>query len=139
MASSKRGAKQKLGIALLWMLTVLDAAFMALAGWSKFGNPDTWTGMFEGWGYPAWFSFVIGAGELGLAIVMLAPRFASYAATGLIVIMLGALGTVLVHSGGRMGPEPPLIHLALLTIILVSRWKDRWRPHDVEDERLGGQ
>ena len=137
MAPTKRSAKQKLGIGLLWMLTVVDAAFMTLAGWAKFGNPDAWTGMFEGWGYPAWFSFVIGAGELGLALVLLVPRFASYAATGLIVIMLGALGTVLVHSGGRMGPEPPLIHLVLLTIILVSRWKIRWHPRQAEDKTPG--
>ena len=139
MAGSKRSAKQKLGITALWIVTVLDAAFMALAGWSKFGNPDTWIGMFEGWGYPAWFSFVIGAGELGLAIVMLVPRFASYAATGLIVIMLGALGTVLVHSDGRMGPEPPLIHIALLTIILVGRWKIRWRPDNAEGAGASGR
>ncbi len=132
MASTNRGVGRKVGIALLWMVTVLDAAFMALAGWSKFGNSDGWTSMFEGWGYPAWFAFVIGAGELGLAIVMLVPRFASYAATGLIAIMLGALGTVLLHSGGRMGPGPPLIHLALLAIILVARWKDRWRPQNMK-------
>ncbi len=83
--------------------------------------------MFEGWGYPGWFALVIGAGELGLAIVLLAPRFASYAATGLVGIMLGALGTVLLHPG-RMGPEPPLLHLTVLAIIIVARWQKRWRP-----------
>ena len=131
--SRKEAVGRKLGMAALWIFTVLDAAFMALAGWSKFANPDVWTSMFEGWGYPPWFAFVIGAGELGLGIVMLVPRLASYAATGLIVIMLGALGTVLVHSGGRMGPEPPLIHLVLLTIILAARWKGRWRPRSGAD------
>ena len=111
----------------LWALTVADAAAMGAAGMSKFANPAGWTSMFEGWGYPPSFAFVIGAAEVVLAFVLLVPRFAAYAAAGLILIMLGALGTVLLHPG-PMGPVPPLAHVVALGIILAARWRSRWRP-----------
>lgn len=98
----------------------------ALAGWAKFGSPDVWITMFEGWGYPAWFSFVIGASELGLGIVLLVPRFASYAAIGLIVIMFGALEAVLTTETA-LGWFDPVLHLVFLTIIGTVHWKRRWR------------
>lgn len=125
MSTSGLAAKAK--VVPIWILTVLDAAAMGLAGFSKFGNRELWASMFEGWGYPGWFAIVIGAGEIGLSILLLVPRLASYAATGLIVIMLGALGTVLLHPGGRMGPGAPTVHLIVLTVILISRWGNRLR------------
>ena len=84
--------------------------------------------MFEGWGYPGWFAFVIGGAELACALLLLAPRLASYAGSTLVVIMLGALSTVLLHPGGRMGPGIPLIHIAVLSVIIVARWRRRWTP-----------
>lgn len=65
--------------------------------------------------------------ELILALCLLIPRLAAYAAGGLIVIMGGALVTVLANPG-PMGPVPPIVHLVVLTIILRARWRVRWRP-----------
>lgn len=127
MTSTARTPRAKLGLALLWVVTVLETAGMGLAGASKFMNPGGWTSMFEGWGYPAWLAFVIGASELVGALLLLVPRLASYAAGLLIVIMIGALATVLMHPG-RMGPGTPLLHLVVLAIILVARRGSRWRP-----------
>ena len=78
-----------------WVV-VLVAALMALAGLAKFTGPEVWTGMFEDWGYPAWFSFVIGGAEFVGALLLILPRFATYAATGLTIIMVGALATVII-------------------------------------------
>lgn len=136
MTSTRRSWAAKVGLVGLWILIVLEALFMALAGWSKFANPGGWMSMFEGWGYPAWFALVIGAGELGLGILVLVPRLTAYASMGLFVIMGGALATVLAHPGGRMGPEPPLIHLVVLAVLIWARWGVRWRPNSVDsDER----
>lgn len=128
MKWSERGGLMKVGIVLLWIVTVLEAAMMALAGSSKFtgSGPEVWGGMFEGWGYPAWFALVIGGAEFLFALVLLVPRFASYAATVLIAIMIGALVTVLVHESS-LGPGAPIANIVALTIIGVPRWGDRWR------------
>ena len=94
----------------------------------------------RGMGYPAWFSFVIGASELGLGIVLLVPRFASYAAIGLIVIMFGALEAVLTTETA-LGWFDPVLHLVFLTIIGTVHWKRRWkwrRTNEVAREAASG-
>lgn len=124
--STGDGPARKAATIGIWVLTVLDAAAMGVAGFSKFANPDGWMTMFEGWGYPPQFAFVIGACEMTLAAALLVPRLAAYAAIGLVVIMLGALVTVLAHPG-QMGPVPPVAHLVALAVILAARWPVRWR------------
>jgi uncharacterized membrane protein YphA (DoxX/SURF4 family) len=114
--------------ALVWVLTALEVAGMGVAGLSKFTNPALWTENFVGWGYPGGFAYVIGAAELGLALLLLVPRLTSWAAIGLAGIMLGALATVLMHPGGQMGPVPPLVHVGLLVLLASARWQRRWRP-----------
>jgi putative oxidoreductase len=82
--------------------------------------------MFESWGYPAWFAFVIGASEMAGATLLLLPRLATYAAVFLAVIMLGALATDIVV--GALGAGTPLFHLVALVIIAFSRRNQRRRP-----------
>ena len=128
MPSTEPSTGRRIAIALLWILVVLELAGMGLAGLSKFQG-DGWMRMFEGWGYPAWFALVIGATELGGAMLLLVPRLASYSAAVLIGVMLGAIWTVIGQTTQTgLGPGIPLIHIAALTIILVVRWKRRWRP-----------
>jgi len=126
MDESKKKLGMKVAIGLLWVLTVLETAAMGLAGFSKFGNPELWTGMFVGWGYPAAFAYVIGAGEMAGAIGVLIPRLATYAAGFLAVIMLGALVTVSVHAD-PLGITAPIMHLIVLAIIGTARRDRRWR------------
>ena len=64
MTWSDRTVSLRIAIVMLWIVTALVAAMMALAGSAKFTRPEVWTGMFEDWGYPAWFAFVIGGAEL---------------------------------------------------------------------------
>ena len=126
MSTGSRRVARTLGIALLWLVTLLEAAGMGFAGWSKFGNAEGWTGMFENWGYPPWFAFVIGASEMAGAAVLLVPRLATYAAGFLAVIMLGALGTDIVV--GALGVAAPILNLVALTIIGLARSNQRWKP-----------
>lgn len=116
--------RRAIGVAL-WVVIVMDALLMGVAGWAKFGPAaGWWSDQFAAWGYPAGFSRVTGGLELGLALGLLVPRWASYAAIGLIVVMVGALATVLLNPG-RLGPGAAVMHLVVLTGIAWARWGRR--------------
>ena len=132
MPSTSSGARTTLGRATIWVLVVVELVGMGAAGLLKFVNPELWTGLFLGWGYPAWFTFVVGAAEVFGVLLLLVPRLAGYGAVLLMVIMLGALGTVLTHPG-QMGPTTPAVHLVVLAVILWARWPRRWRPGKPRD------
>ncbi len=88
---------------VLWVVNVPETLMMGLAGASKFMNPGLWQGMFVDWGYPIWFTSVIGLTEIIGAILLFVPRLTFYAASVLIVVMIGALLTVLNHNH-QLGP-----------------------------------
>lgn len=114
-------------LVLVWVLTVFEVLTMGLAGATKFMNADMWQGHFSSWGYPVWLISVVGVAELVGVVLLLVPRTALGAAGGLIVIMIGALGTVLVfHS--ELGWFGPTLHLGLLSAIVWLRLRLRRPP-----------
>jgi uncharacterized membrane protein YphA (DoxX/SURF4 family) len=128
MESTERSKLRIAGAVMLWVLIVLEVLGMGLAGLAKFQG-DQWQDMFVGWGYPAWFALVVGSAEVVGALVLFVPRFASYAASMLIIIMLGAIGTVSWSTyETELGLGVPIIHIVVLSIILFARRKRRWRP-----------
>ena len=129
MESTERSKLHTVGAVMLWALIVLEVLGMVLAGLAKFQG-DQWQDMFVGWGYPAGFAFVIGAAEALGPLLLLVPRFASYVASVLIVIMLGAIWTVASPTNETgLGPGLPAIHIAVLSIILYARRGQRSRPN----------
>ena len=128
MESTERSKLRTVGVVILWILTILELLGIGLAGLSKFQS-EVWQNMFVGWGYAAWFALVIGGAEMLGALLLVVPRFASYAASMLIVIMLGAIWTVISPTNEtQLGPGIPMIYIAVLSIILYARWRRRWRP-----------
>lgn len=129
MASTANGRRwgRRVAVALVWLVTVVEAFFMVLAGQAKFTRPDAWTGFFVEFGYAPWFSYVVGAAEVVAALLLLVPRLAAYAALLLVGIMFGALHAVTTHDSS-LGVDGPLLHLAFLAVILAVRWRRRWRP-----------
>ena len=85
-----------------WVLVILLAAGYLIGAVGKLTGAATQ--MFEGWGYAPWFALVIGAAEVGGSLLLLYPRLASYAAVLLIMIMIGAIGTVLTNETQAQGP-----------------------------------
>ena len=123
MEERKGILRTRVGVWVLWGVTVLAVFGVGSAGAAKFSG-ERWMDMFERWGYAPWFALVIGAAEVGGSLLLLYPRLASYAAILLIMIMIGAIGTVLTNETG-LGPGSPALIIALLSVILVARWKRR--------------
>jgi len=110
-----------LGTAGLWAVQVLAALAFILIGVAKFGDPS-WARSFARWGYPPGFYMVIGAAEALGGVCLLLPRITSYAAVLLGLIMIGASTTHFVHHE-MARVTPPLMYLALVTIVGLGRWR----------------
>ena len=103
----------------IWILQILFAFLFVANGWGKlFGLSEMWAGRFEGWGYPGGFSYVIGGLEILFGLALLVPKAAGIGAAGLIVIMVGAFGTHVLHGESFWGP---VVFGLLLTIVAYVR------------------
>lgn len=114
------------GTVVIWTLTVVVAVGIGIAGLTKLHRPNRWEPMFTGWGYPAWFSMIVGIAEVCGAVALVVPGIALYG-TGLLgVVMAGALVTLLRHPGGPLGwGATPAVYIFLLLIIAVLRSRKR--------------
>lgn len=116
--------KGRTGAVVLWILTILGAVTMGLAGFSKFGGAATlWQSRFTAWGYPPWSATATGGFEMLAAALLCVPRVAPYAAMTLMAVMLGALYTVLTK-GSDLGWGAALVQLIVMSGIAALRF---WR------------
>jgi uncharacterized membrane protein YphA (DoxX/SURF4 family) len=110
----------------LWSLAVLLALLFLMSGLGKLSNSKTAGGVtfdeqFVLWGLPAWFRFPVGLAEVAGAIGLLVPRLRFYAATGLTLLMAGAIVTHL-----RIAEYgPALVPLTLAILAGVVAWLAR--------------
>ncbi|HYS53493.1 MAG TPA: DoxX family protein [Thermoanaerobaculia bacterium] len=81
-------------------IVIFLAVVFVLVGTSKLQGPSArrWTERFVRWGYPAGAARVVGVLEILGGLAVLIPKLRRAAAAMLIGIMLGALGTHLVHA-----------------------------------------
>jgi putative oxidoreductase len=121
----KRGASKIAIEVILWLLSIRLIMVFARAGWDKFDASSGWAKAFATWGYPEGFRLLIGALEVGAAVLLVWPRTAAYAAAIIIAIMLGGMGThvFVEHRPARVTSE--LAHLLLAAIVLAGRWPSR--------------
>lgn len=89
-----------------WVLVVLTAFLFGLTALAKLGGMAGQ--MFLGWGYPAWFAYVIGALEGVGAVALLIPRTMRWGVYLLTIIMIGAAITHLVNGEGLAVLRPAL-------------------------------
>jgi hypothetical protein len=108
----------------LWVVQGLLAALFLFAGGIKFTLP---TEMLEAGGFPAAFSYFIGAcevlGALGLILpgaTRIRPGLTPLAAAGLVVIMIGATVTML-GMGAGAGALVPLVTGVLAAVVVYGR------------------
>jgi uncharacterized membrane protein YphA (DoxX/SURF4 family) len=102
----------------MWILSVLLAALFVFAGSGKLLGAEEVVKGFEQLGLPSWFRLLIGLIEFGCGIGLLIPKVAIDAASFLIIIMLGAVITVLFAGESVI---PPLITLILLGSVTALR------------------
>jgi uncharacterized membrane protein YphA (DoxX/SURF4 family) len=108
---------------LAWLLA---ASFLVgfvtkfMPGETFFGPP--YSVKFAEWGYPSWFRFVVGAGELAGGILLLVPRLRFVGCLILIVILEGAIVTHVINSNpiGESIAAPITLVLAAIVAFASS-------------------
>lgn len=81
---------KKLRLIAVWCLSLYLAHMYVKMGWIKFDPNGFWTPAFERWGYPVWLRWLVGGIEVTGGLLLLMPWVASYAASALGLVMVGA-------------------------------------------------
>ena len=81
---------KKLRLIAAWCLGLYLAHMYVRMGWIKFDPNGFWTPAFERWGYPVWLRWLVGGIEVAGGLLLLMPWVASYAASTLGLVMVGA-------------------------------------------------
>jgi uncharacterized membrane protein YphA (DoxX/SURF4 family) len=127
--------QRRLLIGLCWFLAVeftVGAATKFYPGETFFGPP--YSVKFVDWGYPSWFRFVVGAGELLAAALLVIPhrRFRFVGAATLVIILVGAVITHVANQDPLAESTSAPVHLAIAgALAWVSRpadWRGLWTP-----------
>lgn len=105
--------KALLAISILLAIAFLGAGSMKLIGGMVEG--------FEGYGYPGWFSYFIGACEIAGAIGLFIRKTAVYAASGLLIVMIGAVGTHILNPPIPQGIPALVLLFLCATAIYMHR------------------
>ena len=98
----------------LWLLQIPLAGLFLLSAFPKLTSNPGIVGRFRDWGYPDNFYLLVGGVELLGAVTLLIPRVAAYGASALVVIMIGASLTHLLHA------EYPRVVLTGTLMILLA-------------------
>ena len=109
----------------LVIATWVARAFLALvflgAGTSKLAGEPAMVTMFDQIGAGQWTRYLVGTLELAGAVGVLVPRLSALAATGLVLLMVGATITNL-----AVLDDPPWLTLTLLVVAAFVAWAG-WR------------
>ena len=119
---------RRLSTGLCWFIAV-EYFFLAPFKFSPVGVLG-WPSYFEKfvkWGYPAWFSPVIGASELMAAVLLILPRRRFLGAVMLVAILTGAVTTHIVDHDSLADSIAAPIELVLAVIAALTHWPADWR------------
>ncbi len=119
---------RRLSTGLCWFIAV-EFFFLAPFKFSPVGILG-WPSYFEKfvkWGYPAWFSVVIGACELVAAVLLTLPRRRFLGAVMLVAILTGAVTTHIVDHNTLADSIAAPIELVLAGIAALTHWPVDWR------------
>jgi len=119
---------RRLSTGLCWFIAVeffLLAPFkfspVGVLGWPSYFVK------FVAWGYPAWFSVVVGASELIAAVLLTLPRRRFLGAVILVAILTGAVTTHIVDHDMLADHFTAPIELVLAVIAALTQWPADWR------------
>jgi len=101
----------------LRVLAALLGLVFLLAGGAKLSGQEPMIEAFTKFGLPIWFMYFIGTSEVVGAIGLQIPKLTSYAALGLMLIMVGAVGTHLLFDPVQ-DAAPAIIISAFLGVLI---------------------
>jgi len=120
--------QRRLATGLCWLIAVeffLLAPFkfspVGVLGWPSYFVK------FVHWGYPAWFSMVVGGCELIAAVLLTLPRRRFLGAVILVALMTGAVTTHIVNHDTLANSIAAPIELVLASIAALTQWPADWR------------
>lgn len=106
---------KKRNLIISWILRALVALGFFAASIGKLTNNSEVIKMFENWGFPEGFYFIIGILELVLALLLLFPKTLKISIMGISIILIGATVTHLIND-----PITELIRpFVFISLILV--------------------
>ncbi len=103
------------------VLSVLLALAFASAGISKLLDLEAAGQGFERFGYPAWLALLVGTCEVLGAVGLLIARLRLLAASGLVIIMLGAITSHLLNDPVANAAAPAALLVILAVVIALGR------------------
>jgi len=106
-------------------LQVVIGLMLVLVGTGKFRG-HFWADRFAQWGYPDGFYMVVGVLEAAAGIAIWIPKLAMYGALLMMIIMVAALLTGVIH-GQAAFIGAPIFYFAACGAIALLRRGDRWR------------
>lgn len=112
----------------LWVLQVLLALFLGMAGAGKLAGEEAAIQLFDDIGFGQWLRYLTGALELAGAIGLLIPALTGLAALGLAAVMFCAALTDAFILGGN-----PVVPGVLMVLALIVAWGRRDRLSALRD------
>jgi uncharacterized membrane protein YphA (DoxX/SURF4 family) len=128
MAKEQQVARRRFLTALCWFIAV-QLFFFAPLKFSPvglFGFPP-YPERFSAWGYPPWFSFVVGAAEIFAGVMLILPRRRFLGAAILMFIVTGAIATHIINRDALADSIAAPIILVLSAIVALASWPADWR------------
>lgn len=107
---------------LAWLLALsfFIGAVTKFSPWETFFGPP-YSVKFAEWGYPSWFRFVVGAGELVGGVMLLIPSVRFMGCLVLSVILEGAILThVINHDPMAESIAAPVTLMLVIVVAIVS-------------------
>lgn len=117
-----------------WVGRALLALVFLGAGASKLAGDPTMVGMFDQIGSGQWLRYLVGALEVAGAVGVLVPRLSALAATGLTLLMAGAVVTNLTVLDAA--PWSPLVLIVVSGLVAWAGWRRRLSPSPARGRAL---
>jgi len=103
-----------------YIALVILAGVFVMTGFNKVSGSEMMVQTFEGFSYPAWTMYLIGAVELLSAVGLLIPRTRMVAAGLLTFILIGAVGTHLIYGQYAALGFPAILLVANIVVLLIG-------------------
>lgn len=115
---------KKRNIVISWIIRGLVALGLLMASLGKLTNNESVIEMFNNWGFPDGFHFVIGIIELVLVVLLLIPKTLKIGIIGTVVVLIGASITHVINDPLNQLIRP-LIFFVFVAIIFYLNFSKK--------------